>query len=311
MPDSSLRRAAIVGLGWTGQSYGLALKRAFPSVVIVGHDRDAEAAKTARKLGAVQKTHWNLISACDAAELVVLALPGREALDSLLALAGELPPETLVTDTAPLKAALVAWATENASEGLRYVPGHPLLERTPEPSADAFSGRAYCLTPAPQSDAAAVSSMVNLAERLGAKVTFLDPEEHDSLMIALEHLPALVASATVQMLQASNTRTDLHWLRQAIPAEVLSLAERVGELRGAELSAANREALRHWLERLQAGLGVLRDAVGQENGKGLAELIERVQGTGERWLPGARHDDGAVDTGPGGGTYWRRMMGMR
>ena len=311
MPESALRQAAVVGLGWTGQCYGLALRRAYPYLQVTGHDKHSDAGKAAQKSGAVQRTHWNLISACEQAQLIVLALPAGEALATLKALAKELAPGALVTDSAHLKAAIAAWADESLPAGALYVPGHPLLRPAAEPSAAAFESHTYCLTPSQHSDPAAVSAVAGLAELLGAKVTFLEPQEHDSLMIALEQLPALSAAAMLHMLQASQPRTDLHWLREALPAEVLSLAERAGDS-GSGLTPVNRESLAHWLGQLEAALAAMRRALMAGEDQPLAKLLGEAQEAALRWLPEARHDDGtSPQEPPAGGGSWRRMLGMR
>ncbi|NLG29444.1 MAG: NAD(P)-binding domain-containing protein, partial [Chloroflexi bacterium] len=64
----------IVGLGLVGTSLALALKAASPETIITGHDPNGDNLKRAKDLKAIDKTHWNLISACDKAEVVLLDL---------------------------------------------------------------------------------------------------------------------------------------------------------------------------------------------------------------------------------------------
>ena len=71
-------RITIIGLGSLGMSIGLALKASDTDLVITGHDREHAVAGAAKKNGAVDKTDWNLISACDMAEIVIVATPISE-----------------------------------------------------------------------------------------------------------------------------------------------------------------------------------------------------------------------------------------
>ena len=68
-------RIAIIGLGLIGGSIGLALRRAEVESEIVGHDREPLKARQAKKLGAVDRADWNLISACEGADMVIIATP--------------------------------------------------------------------------------------------------------------------------------------------------------------------------------------------------------------------------------------------
>ena len=305
-------RVAVVGLGWTGQSFGLALRQALPALMVTGHDRDANARKTAEKAGAVHKTHWNLISATDGAGIVVLALPAHEALVTMRALAQELAPGTVVTDTAAVKAPLAAWASDNSLANAYYVGGHPLARRTAEPSASAFAGATYCLTPSPVANPGAVSVVTELVGILGANAMFLDPEEHDGLMAGLQYLPALAAAINVQILEDSQAHKDLHWLREALPAEVITLAEHFGATVGSETMPAGREALVHWLDRYLAALGEMRAVLSAGDGEKLGEVLDKSEDAVGRWLTRPRHDDceSAAETRTLGGS-WRRLLGMR
>ena len=68
-------KIAIIGLGLIGNSIGLGLGKEAHDFEIVGHDKSSGAASQSKKLKAVDKTEWNLISACGNADLVILALP--------------------------------------------------------------------------------------------------------------------------------------------------------------------------------------------------------------------------------------------
>ncbi len=105
-------RITIVGLGLIGNSIGLALTQGQRKFEVVGHDKDNKAAGQSRKIKAVDKTEWNLISACDGADLVILALPAIAIRDTMQALAHELKPGCVVMDTASVKAPVQRWADE-------------------------------------------------------------------------------------------------------------------------------------------------------------------------------------------------------
>ena len=62
---------------------------------------------------------------------------------------------------------------------------------------DLFEGALVVVTPTEASDAGAVKAVTAFWEQLGARVTTLDPDAHDSAVAAISHLPHLVACALV------------------------------------------------------------------------------------------------------------------
>lgn len=305
-------RFAIVGLGYTGTSLGLALRRAYPGATVIGHDRDVAAAQAAVKAGAVSRTHWNLIEACEGAQAVLLALPACEVLATLRPLGPELAPGIVVTDTASLKAPIVRWAAANLPSGVCYVGGHPLLRHVEPPSADAFVGCTYCLTPAADTEAGAVAAVSAIAAAIGSETMYLDPVEHDGMMAYLQQMPALAAAAALQLAAESHARTGLEALRGAVPAGAVTLAAELESIASADLTDADLAPLRAWLDRYLALVQNLRAAIEPGAEAGLGEAMSGLDAARAFWeheptKPPVGGSNGSPDHGPA----WRRLLGMR
>lgn len=189
----------IIGLGLIGISAGLALKAQKKELIIVGHDRENDAVTRARKLGAIDKSHWNLISACENADFILLALPTAAILPTLTALRQELKPGCVLLDTAPVKVPLLAEAGQLLSENNYFIGGNPLLARSgltaADASADLFRDASWALCPTPDIAPDAIRVAADFVTALGAQPLFLDPAEHDGLMAAVEGLPSVLAAA--------------------------------------------------------------------------------------------------------------------
>ncbi len=192
-------RITIIGLGLIGASIGLALSREQRDFEIVGHDKSPAAAGQAKKLQAVDKTDWNLISACEGAGLVILALPLGAIRETMQALAGELAAGAVVLDTASVKAPVQAWADELLPPTVTFVGTHPIVAVDQVGTAGArpnlFERCSWAICPSPSTDERAVKTASDLAARLGAQPHFLDAVEHDGLTAAVEQLPALASMA--------------------------------------------------------------------------------------------------------------------
>lgn len=192
-------RITIIGLGLIGSSIGLGLSREQRDFEIVGHDKSPTAAGQAKKLQAVDKTEWNLISACEGAGLVILALPLGAIRETMQALAGELADGAIVVDTASVKAPVQAWADELLPPRVTFVGTNPVVASEQAGAAaaraDLFEQRTWAICPSPATNESAVKTASDLAARLGAKPLFLDATEHDGLAAAVEQLPALASMA--------------------------------------------------------------------------------------------------------------------
>jgi prephenate dehydrogenase len=276
-------RIAIVGLGRIGSSIGLALKeKKGARVEIVGHDKDHNAARSAHKSGCVDRTDWNLISACDGADLIVLSTPLTAIKSTLQALAAELKPGCVVTDTASLKVPVLNWAHELLPAGVHFVGGHPILANQDvlQTGAELFAGAVYCLTPTTSAPPDAIQRASDLVEAVGAKPYYMDAAEHDGLIAAVEQLPLLMALALQDVVSASPSHREI---AQLSGADFGSVTEPLaGGVHGstadqakatAEVCGLNAANIARWLDAFLAKLSSLRESVALQDSQSLQQAI--------------------------------------
>jgi len=290
-------RITLVGLGLVGSSIGLALKQTGTDLDIIGHDKDSHAAKRAHKSGCVDRTEWNLINACDGADLIVIAIPLAGIKSTLAAIAQDLKEGCVVTDTASLKVPVLNWARESLPHTVSFVGGHPIIEKVvPEPmtpAADLFAGAVYCLTPATDTPPEALQAVSNLVEALGARSYYLDAAEHDGLIAAVEQLPLLLALALQVMADESPSSREMIQLSGLDFTRVTQLlaadAESLVDL--CTLNAAN---VVRWLDALLPKLSDLRELVAEQDNESLQKSFADALAMHTKWVH--KHVEGeAVD----------------
>ncbi len=269
----------IVGLGFIGGSIGLALRESGEELRVVGHDREPSRARQARGLGAIDRAEWNLIRACEEADVVVLALSPEGLRDTLEAIATELKPGCLVTDTATVKGAVMRWAEELLPPQVSFVGGDPIVQSPGQglegARADLFQGRLYCLTPAVNVPPEAVQQAAGLVQLLGAEPYFLDAEEHDGLRAAVEHLPAMLTALLLREVERSPAPREMRRLR----GQLLSQASALMSSDPATyrvLCLANPSAISRWSRTMRGALRELERLIEECDEKGLEELFEGV-----------------------------------
>ncbi len=192
----------IIGLGTTGSSLGLALQRDESNFEIVGHDKEPDATKLARKIGAVQRTEWNLHQACEGADLVVLAMPMSEVKDTIPLIAEDLVAGNMILAATSVMQPVIELADSTLPEGVHFVAGHPILPGVSSelmPRADLFDEAVFCLAPGLQTAPEAIQLASDFVERIGAKPLYVDGQEHDGIIAGVELLPQLLSAALMRL----------------------------------------------------------------------------------------------------------------
>lgn len=280
-------QVAIVGLGLIGASAGLALHKFQEKVTVVGHDRSPGLASTAKKIGAVERTEWNLINTVMNADRVILALPLDEIRDTLTAIKEDLRHGCVIIDTADVKAPVMEWAAELLPAGVHFVGGHPIVlsDRLDVAGArpDLFENRLFCLTPDSRTDDSAVRLAADIVEAMGAKPFFMDAQEHDGLAAAVEHLPSLLATALMSITSRSIGWKDMRKLAgNQYYAGTLMMAESGSNAIAGPL--ANREHVAHWLDAAIAELSRYREQLLAGDADDLTVDMDRGLAAGRDWL---------------------------
>src|SRR5215218_6686913 len=192
-------RIGIVGVGLIGGSIGLAVKRRWPDVEIIGVDRQA-VLETARRLCVVDGGGETLAAAAGA-ELVVLAAPVLQNAAALRALPDHLD-HGLVTDAGSTKRTMMETAAA-LPDRLEYIGGHPLAGAAASgveaARPDLFDDRPWILTPSSRASESAIDLVSQLVNGLRAVPTVMPADDHDRLLAYLSHLPQLAVTALMHV----------------------------------------------------------------------------------------------------------------
>jgi prephenate dehydrogenase len=319
----------IIGLGLNGASMGLALQREVGNFEIVGHDKRPEVSQEMRKLGAVQRTEWNLFRACEGAELIVVAVPLHELSGLLPLLAEELKPGSLIFAIGSLLQPAIEVAEKHLPAGVHFVAGHPVVTgigTAPVARADLFEKVVFALAAGVQTESSAVQLASDFVERVGATPLFVDAHEHDGVMAGVEHLPKLLAAALMRasaggagwrearrlagqpFASATEMGSDAAGLFAALQANKQNVALKLRQL---------RQELAEWQTLLESETG--RDEASDGKGKGeegaahplLTALedavVERGVWEGQAMLKNWEEAPGAT-TNPESAGFLRQML---
>jgi prephenate dehydrogenase len=267
---------------------GMALRQAEVASAVIGHDKDAGASKAAKKLGAVDRTDWNLISACEESQLIILAIPIDGIKHTLEALAPYLQPGCVIVDTASLKQPVMALADEILPDKVYFVGMNPIIGDVGEGGTDAaradlFHKRLFCMTPSPKAEPDVVKLVSDLITILGGKPLFMDPVEHDGLMGAVDQLPSLLA---LTLLETVVNQPSWRELRKVAGGAFEAGSQLVSEdpMALSESFLSNRDNVLRWIDGFSASLASVRQALTEDDAEQLTERFDVLIRSRRKWL---------------------------
>lgn len=189
-----MKGVRIVGSGLIGTSIALALSaKGFPVDMVDSDDGRAALAQDLVGSAAVGEV-----------DLVVFALPTSH-LSKVITDQYSLNPEAAFIDVGSVKTKPLHQIDDIPGLARRFCGTHPMAGREvagPEAArSDLFRGRPWIYTPTLVCDQDVVDRVVELIELLEAIPVRMSPEEHDSAVALISHLPQVAASLLAKQLR--------------------------------------------------------------------------------------------------------------
>lgn len=196
-----------IGFGLIGGSIAKGLKKVHPDWKMLACSRTAGKLEAARADGVLDEivTSPKELAGCD---FIFLCTPVSCIPGYLAKLKDVVKPGCILTDVGSTKSnvhhAVLAQGLSHC-----FIGGHPMAgsEQTGyENATDHLVENAYyVLTPTPQSSPADLKKLTALVLDLHGIPLVLDPEEHDSVVAAVSHLPHLIAAGLVNLVARSDS----------------------------------------------------------------------------------------------------------
>ena len=281
-------RVAIIGVGLIGGSFALALKQARACEHVVGAGRDPGNMNLAVQRGAIDSIAPDPAAAARGADLVLLATPVSHYPRILSSMS--LRSKAIVTDAGSTKRDVVAAARNALKEKIaQFVPGHPIAgaEKSGVAAAtpELFRNRTVVLTPLPENPAVAVSKVEQAWESCGARITKMNPDEHDAVLAAVSHLPHVLAFALVHDIAARANAARLFSYAAGGFRDFTRIASSHPEM-WRDICIANRDRLLEEIDRYSKNLGSIRKIIEAADSAALEKLFSDARAARRRWLDG-------------------------
>ncbi len=194
-------RVALIGLGLIASSMAHAMKQFGLAGEIVGYAKTEETRRVALEIGICDRVFSSAAEAVQGADLVVLAVPVGAMAEIAAEIGPHLAQGACVTDVGSVKQAVIEAVAPHISEGVAFVPAHPLAgtEHSGPRSgfATLFQNRWCLLTPTEKSTPEATARLRRLWEAMGSNVDEMDAPHHDLVLAVVSHTPHLIAYTMV------------------------------------------------------------------------------------------------------------------
>ena len=311
-----MQRVTIVGLGLIGGSIGLGLRKwadanrvdGKPALEVTGFDADLDHQNHAQKLGAVDRTAWDLAKVIPETDLVIVTTPVVAMRETFEAIAPRLRSGTTVVDTGSTKAQVLRWADAILPRTVSFVGSHPMAGKTDSiegADADLFQGATWCVCPSVRASEEAIRNVLGMIAALRAEPYFVDPTEHDAYVAGVSHLPFVVSSALMNTVSSDPSWRDMRTLTAGGFRDVSRLASGSPAMYR-DILLTNREAVTRWLDAYVADLQRFRADLQRDDdaaGPALSRYFESARDARASWSTqttreGELLQDTAAELGP-------------
>ena len=278
-------RLAVIGVGLIGGSFALALKKAAKVSHVVGVGRNRANLDLARERGILDSIAPDAATAARDADVILVAAPVAQ----FPVIFSQLKDcKALITDAGSTKRDVVSAARAGLGAKIgQFVPAHPVAgaEKSGAAAASAqlFRSRRVVLTPLKENAAATVATVQALWEACGARITRLDPEEHDAVLAAVSHLPHLLAYALVHDIARRDNAEQLLSYAAGGFRDFTRIASSHPEM-WRDICIANRDRLLAELGRYQDKLAGVERLLQSADAAGLEKLFAEARHARDQWL---------------------------
>ena len=197
-----MKTIGFIGLGLIGGSIAKTIRKFHPDYRLIAFDKDRSALAEAVSLNVI-----NGICDIDDEQLyncdyLFLCAPVEFNVEYMEKIKDSLGKNCILTDVGSVKSVIHEKVTEFGLEG-RFIGGHPMAgsERSgfSNSSDHLLENAYYIITPGGEVALEKISDFTELISSLGAIPLVITAEEHDFITAGVSHLPHIVASALVNL----------------------------------------------------------------------------------------------------------------
>ena len=284
------KRLCLIGLGLIGGSIARAARQHGLAEEIVAYAPAAYQANldTARQLGVIDHCYTEISAALQAADCVIIATPVGAVPGVLSELAPYWRDDVVYSDACSTKGSVVAAAQAVFGQvPTNFIPAHPIAgaERSgvEASSAELFSERRLIITPLTDSNPQALAKISRFWQGIGAQVSEMTVEHHDTVLAATSHLPHILAFTLVGLLGRKDEQREIFKYAAGGFKDFSRIASSDATM-WLDICLANKLEILPLIQQFQTELGALARQLQENQTQQLFESFTYARNARQRYL---------------------------
>lgn len=196
-------KIGFVGLGLIGGSIAKTIHRIYPDITLIACEQEESALQLAAEEGVISDGFTDITEDFAKCRYIFLCAPVQKNAEFLAKMSDFAGENCIITDVGSVKNAIHEALPRKLAPF--FIGGHPMAgsEKSGYAHATAYllENAYYILTPTTATDMRLVQEFREFISSLGAITMVLDYESHDFITAAISHLPHILASSLVNLVQ--------------------------------------------------------------------------------------------------------------
>ena len=279
-----INRLVIVGLGLIGSSLAIAAREQGLAKTVIGISRRTSTLELALELGVIDRaceSLESLASELDFGDLVVIGVPTLSVPSVIAVCHNFLSDRVTITDVASVKGSVVKAVLDiYGNLPVQFVPGHPIAgsEKSGVEAANSqlFKDHRVILTPHNTADCEHLKLVSAVWSSVGAVVSTMSVDEHDSILAATSHLPHFLAYSLVDTLASVGDNREIFRYAAGGFRDFTRIAAS-DPVMWRDIALANREPILSILDQVMNNFQMLRGAIDKGDQDYLMDVFTRAR----------------------------------
>ncbi|QUI22857.1 prephenate dehydrogenase [Vallitalea pronyensis] len=274
-----LLQIGIVGLGLMGGSLAKAIKTKCTPSRITAYDVHPDALHLAYEEGIIDVIAHKDFHDFSHCHIIFLCAPVKKNMEVLEKLVSIVHPSCIMTDIGSTKKDITDLA--RTLQCNQFIGGHPMTgsEKSGISSAEShlYENAYYILTPDPSIPHTMVKTLRELIEQIGALPILVEPDEHDYITASISHVPHIIASAMVNMVQKlDNPKEQMHTLAAGGFKDITRIASSSPEM-WQQICLTNKKNILEIMDCFQEDLASIRSSIQHNQLEDVWRFFERAR----------------------------------
>lgn len=275
-----INKIGFVGLGLIGGSIAKTISRVHPEISLVAISGRASTISNAYEQGLIENESNDSFDIFNNCDYIFLCTPVQQNLEYLFRLKELIKEGCIITDVGSVKGDIHKEVHSAALEHC-FIGGHPMAgsEKTGLSNATAYllENAYYILTPTAVVPKTAVDSFRDFIGSLGAIPMVLDDTSHDRATAAISHLPHIIASALVNLVEKKDDNCSTMKTIAAGGFKDITRIASSSPVMWEEICLSNQEQILQMIDDYDRGLKEIRNRIAAADSGSIREFFQNAK----------------------------------